>query len=190
MADRERPSTPICVAFLHMNQRHAGACRSFPPGAFRVQPCWKLNIRFDVPESWRRLAASRVWHPARSKTGRGGPRVLPSGHAFVPARVRERFMDKTVISLTDLCEDLKRARMRGFAFDDEERKMGMRCVAVPILNAHGGGGAPARGLPIEISSRGSYAPRVRWKFSRAPAPPECADGEFVPRIGRAAGDRN
>jgi hypothetical protein len=137
MADRERPSTPICVAFLHMNQRHAGACRSFPPGAFRVSRAGNSIYASMCPKAGARLAASRVWHPARSKTGRGGPRVLPSGHAFVPARVRERFTDKTVISLTDLSEDLKRARMRGFAFDDEERKMGMRCVAVPILNAHG-----------------------------------------------------
>jgi hypothetical protein len=127
-----------------MNQRHAGACRSFPTGRLQGRPCRKLNIRFDVPESWRRLAASRVWHPARSKTGRGGPRLLPSGHAFVPARIREQFTDKTVISLADLCEDLKQARMRGFAFDDEERKMGMRCVAAPILNAHGDAAAGLR----------------------------------------------
>lgn len=163
----------------------------FPP-ALQGQPFWKLNIRFDVPESWRRLAASRVWHPARSKTGRGGPRVLPSGHAFVPARVRERFMDKTVISLTDLCEDLKRARMRGFAFDDEERKMGMRCVAVPILNAHGDAVAGLRLGACPSRSRREVRMRrgCAGSFPAPPAPPECADGEFVPRIGRAAGDRN
>ena len=49
----------------------------------------------------------------------------------------ERFTDKTIISLTELREDLKQARKRGFAFDDEERKTGMRCVASPVLNAHG-----------------------------------------------------
>lgn len=49
----------------------------------------------------------------------------------------ERFTDKTIISLTDLREDLRQARKRGFAFDDEERKTGMRCVASPVLNAHG-----------------------------------------------------
>lgn len=49
----------------------------------------------------------------------------------------ERFTDKTVVSLAELREDLKQARERGFAIDDEERKAGMRCVASPVLNNHG-----------------------------------------------------
>lgn len=49
----------------------------------------------------------------------------------------ERFTDKTVVSLPQLREDLRVARERGFALDDEERKTGMRCVASAVLNAHG-----------------------------------------------------
>ena len=49
----------------------------------------------------------------------------------------ERFTDKTIISLPQLHDELRRSRERGFAFDDEERTTGMRCVASPILNVHG-----------------------------------------------------
>jgi hypothetical protein len=57
----------------------------------------------------------------------------------------ERFTDKTIVSLTELRRDLKLARKRGFAFDDEERKTGRECVVVPTLNAHGDTVA----LPVE-----------------------------------------
>ena len=49
----------------------------------------------------------------------------------------EQFTDKTVVSLPALKEDLRLSRNRGWAFDDEERTTGMRCVAAPIVNFHG-----------------------------------------------------
>ncbi|OYU89351.1 MAG: IclR family transcriptional regulator [Bradyrhizobiaceae bacterium PARB1] len=52
-------------------------------------------------------------------------------------RPLERFTDKTIVSLAELHENLRQARQQGFAFDDEERKTGMRCVASPVLNNHG-----------------------------------------------------
>jgi IclR family acetate operon transcriptional repressor len=48
-----------------------------------------------------------------------------------------RFTDKTLTDPVDLLEDLRRARARGYAIDDEERNEGMRCVATPIFNAAG-----------------------------------------------------
>ncbi|WP_438278515.1 IclR family transcriptional regulator domain-containing protein [Nitrobacter sp.] len=55
----------------------------------------------------------------------------------------ERFTDKTIVSLRELRGDLKLARKRGFAFDDEERKMGMgvRCRADPERSRRCGGAA-------------------------------------------------
>lgn len=48
-----------------------------------------------------------------------------------------RFTDKTLTDPARLLEDLRRARARGYAIDDEERNEGMRCVAAPIFNASG-----------------------------------------------------
>lgn len=53
------------------------------------------------------------------------------------SKVFERFTDKTLTSLQQLCDELRISRERGFALDDEERTTGMRCVASPIVNVHG-----------------------------------------------------
>ncbi len=47
------------------------------------------------------------------------------------------FTPKTITSPTALFTDLEETRERGWAFDDEERHFGMRCVASPIFNAYG-----------------------------------------------------
>ncbi|MDC9811064.1 HTH-type transcriptional regulator BhcR [Rhizobium binxianense] len=52
-------------------------------------------------------------------------------------RELERFTENTVRSFNHLKAELQRTRERGYAFDDEERTRGMRCVAAPILNVHG-----------------------------------------------------
>jgi IclR family acetate operon transcriptional repressor len=43
----------------------------------------------------------------------------------------------TIVSLRKLEEDLARTRVRGFAVDDEEFTLGLRCVAAPIVDEHG-----------------------------------------------------
>jgi IclR family acetate operon transcriptional repressor len=45
-----------------------------------------------------------------------------------------QFTPKTLISAAALFADLEGVRMRGWLFDDEERNVGMRCVAAPIYN--------------------------------------------------------
>lgn len=44
---------------------------------------------------------------------------------------------RTVTSLADLKADLAGVRMRGYAIDDEEHAVGLRCVAATIFNEHG-----------------------------------------------------
>lgn len=47
------------------------------------------------------------------------------------------FTEKTLTRPSDLFDDLGRSKGRGWALDDEERYMGMRCIASPIHNLHG-----------------------------------------------------
>ena len=49
----------------------------------------------------------------------------------------EQFTDNTITDPEKLQEEIKKVRELGFAFDDEEKKLGMRCIAAPILNFFG-----------------------------------------------------
>lgn len=44
---------------------------------------------------------------------------------------------KTIVSLPHLMEELSVTRQRGYAFDDEEHALGVRCVAAPVVAASG-----------------------------------------------------
>ncbi|AUH35551.1 HTH-type transcriptional regulator BhcR [Paracoccus tegillarcae] len=55
------------------------------------------------------------------------------------------FTPQTLVSPDALREDLSRTRHRGFAVDDEERAVGMRCVAAPVLDV---AGQPIAGISI------------------------------------------
>lgn len=66
--------------------------------------------------------------------------------AFAPAdHVQEllqqtrltQFTEKTIINEDDLLAELAAIRRRGWAVDDEERNLGMRCIAAPIFNTFG-----------------------------------------------------
>lgn len=66
--------------------------------------------------------------------------------AFLPQRrvdhiVRDkglaRFTERTIAEPGRLVEELEQTRARGWAVDDEERTVGMRCIAAPIFNAFG-----------------------------------------------------
>lgn len=46
-----------------------------------------------------------------------------------------RFTDRTLTTRSALLADLAATRERRYAVDDEERNMGMRCVAAPVFNA-------------------------------------------------------
>ncbi|MCB1273035.1 MAG: IclR family transcriptional regulator [Leucobacter sp.] len=88
-----------------------------------------------------------------------GRRVLPHasgvGKAILStlpdARVREiiastglpRFTPTTITDADALLADLREARRRGFAVDDGEREVGVRCIAVPVP-----GSSPAAAISI------------------------------------------
>lgn len=56
---------------------------------------------------------------------------------FLQTAVLERFTDKTISSPRALVDELATIRERGWAFDDEERTVGMRCIAAPIRDHFG-----------------------------------------------------
>lgn len=54
------------------------------------------------------------------------------------ARARlDRFTTRTITEPAALAAELARIRVQGYAFDDEEKTEGMRCIAAPIRNIHG-----------------------------------------------------
>lgn len=55
------------------------------------------------------------------------------------------FTPQTLITADALREDLQRTRHRGFAVDNEERAIGMRCVAAPVIDH---AGQPIAGISI------------------------------------------
>jgi IclR family acetate operon transcriptional repressor len=51
---------------------------------------------------------------------------------YLPPEPFASFTDATLTTLDDLRRDLRRTKKRGYAFDDNERSTGLRCVAVPV----------------------------------------------------------
>jgi IclR family acetate operon transcriptional repressor len=45
--------------------------------------------------------------------------------------------EKTITSASRLRAELEVSRRRGYAVDDEENALGLRCVAAPIFDEHG-----------------------------------------------------
>lgn len=80
------------------------------------------------------------------------------------------FTDKTICTPERLVEELARIRNNGFSFDDEEKAIGMRCIAAPIVNFHGDAVAG-----VSISGPSHRLPQ--------------ADVERIGRLVRAAGDQ-
>lgn len=50
----------------------------------------------------------------------------------IPASPFPRFTDTTVTTMDELVRELRRVERRGYALDDNERSIGLRCVAVPV----------------------------------------------------------
>ena len=48
----------------------------------------------------------------------------------------EKFTDKTLVTREALLEEMRKIRDQGYAYDDEERMVGVRCVAAPVFNSH------------------------------------------------------
>ena len=56
---------------------------------------------------------------------------------YPPERPPETLTVNTIVKLPALQAELARTRQRGYALDDEESTVGLRCVAAPIYAAAG-----------------------------------------------------
>lgn len=65
-----------------------------------------------------------------------------------------RFTPKTMCSVTELEADLAETHARGYALDDEERHLGMRCIAAPVFDEFGTpvGGLSVSGPTVRVDS--------------------------------------
>lgn len=77
----------------------------------------------------------------------------------------ERFTEHTITDLGELLRALAEGRRNGWALDDEERSLGMRCVAAPIFNEHAEAiaGVSVSGPTVRVTPRklDDYGPMVR-----------------------------
>jgi IclR family acetate operon transcriptional repressor len=56
---------------------------------------------------------------------------------YFKANALTAFTPNTICTADDLMRDVHAIRVRGFSFDDEEKAIGMRCIAAPIFNYQG-----------------------------------------------------
>jgi DNA-binding IclR family transcriptional regulator len=82
-----------------------------------------------------RIGASNPLHC--TSVGKAILAFLPEERiADVLRRVRfERFTTRTIVTPEALRTEIEKTRRRGYAVDDEEFEEGLRCIAVPVLDA-------------------------------------------------------
>jgi len=83
-----------------------------------------------------------------------------------------RFTERTLDTPTRLRRDLEQVRQRGYAVDDEEHAVGLRCVAAPVFDEHSQpvaalslSGPGARIDEARLAELGVLAARVAAEFS-------------------------
>ncbi len=92
-----------------------------------------------------------------------------------------RFTDKTICECDALRAELARIRAQGYAFDDEEKSPGMRCVAAPVFNAFGE-------VVAGISVSGPTARMNRDEIERICRLVRARAAELSHALGHAGGD--
>lgn len=91
-------------------------------------------------------ASIRAFFPPGSRSplhasGIGKAILAHAGPAAIEKYVTQKdlavFTSKTIAGETALRAELEKIKQNGYAFDDEEKNDGMRCVAAPVFNFHG-----------------------------------------------------
>ena len=146
------------VVFLNQIETHQTIRAFFPPGTrgpMHASGIGKALLAFYAPSRLDRII-----------TAQGLPGFTP----------------QTLTCPEALRADLARIRARGFAIDDQERTIGMRCVAAPVFNSHG---EPIAGISV---SGPAFRIGVEQALALGPTVRETADrvtkvtGGMVPNL--------
>ncbi|MDG1736736.1 MAG: IclR family transcriptional regulator, partial [Paracoccaceae bacterium] len=98
------------VLFLSQVETQANIRAFFPPGTLsqmHASGIGKVLLAYMERDRFDRLLSSSIF---------------------------EGFTERSKTNAEDLKEDLKATRERGYAFDDEEKNIGMRCIAAPVFD--------------------------------------------------------
>lgn len=101
------------VLFISQVETHETIRAFFPPGTrspFHASGIGKALLAFARPSDLRHMIAEADLTP---------------------------FTPKTLSQPETLMQDLEQTRLRGFSIDDEERTLGMRCIAAPVFDLAG-----------------------------------------------------
>jgi DNA-binding IclR family transcriptional regulator len=75
-----------------------------------------------------------------------------------------KYTEKTITNKEDLLKELEKIRQQGYAIDDEEMSIGVRCIAAPIYNYRGSVqysiGVSGQSTNISVSNIGSYINKI------------------------------
>ncbi len=141
--------------------------------------------KFESTQALRVSMSSRIGQSAPIYCTGVGKLLLAHASAEEVERIldREQLRRFTAHTITDrvlLARELDNIRQQGFAFDDEEHEVGVRCVAAPVHNSQG---ATVAALSISMPSvrlPNSEIPRYRELVTKAAE-------EISQRIGAASG---
>lgn len=101
------------VMFISQVETHENIRAFFPPGA--TSPMHSSGIGKVLLAHWEQSKIDK----------------------YISRDNLEVFTDNTISNRDDLHAELIRIKKQGYAFDNEEKSIGMRCIAAPIFNIHG-----------------------------------------------------
>ena len=98
--------------------------------------CIYLDCIYDPRFSLMRIGKRTPMHAASSG------KILLSAYSeaeldrYIEMRGLSPLTDRTITSKEALIADLEQVRQKGYAIDDEECEIGLRCIAVPVYSYH------------------------------------------------------
>jgi len=117
---------------------------------------------------------------------------LPARYEHLSDGGLQRFTEHTIVDRTDLLRELATIRERGYATDDREYSLELRCVAAPVFSASGGVvaalgiSAPSSRLLVKhFSEVGKIATQTALELSRALGFTSAAPERHVPSLTMA-----